>query len=731
MRNVTDSRYRGFLACLFCLLLWGLALRVAGAQTPGSAATSAASDDDLQEVVVIGRYEFLSADTSGATNLPLPIEKVPQSISLVSEGFIKAADLRSLGEIAQYTSGALNVGDSEGFGTSVKIRGFESLTAFDGLNVGVLSGSTYEPDYAIIDRLEIVKGPSSVMYGVSSAGGLVNFVTKSATADTPDYVSLQYGSWNSTRLEGQVAGALTPAGTLRAIGVAVYDRGNSFITDVDHSSVVVYGGLNWQGTDSVTAFLHGGYERHLRTSIDGVPTEADGTPARLPRSFLIGSPDMQLRSEVWHTEANVSWHVNDLLDLSLKGNLRRVTNRGVSPYSFGLEEDGTLGLAIQDFSAGIHDNDFAVGLSGILHFDALGLANSFLSLSAMYQDARSIGAGGQAIFTGRFASPDPDTPVLGVVNIREGQAAVEEAFNTAILTGPQTFYEIQSKTLTLSAQSWIRIIDRLSLLAGASFAKPHVSSETDGVLQHFDSGNQMSYRGGLVYEFPKDINAYLSYSQSFNPQTTIDVNGAVLPPIIGKQYETGVKYRPAGGRLLLSAALFHILQRNQGEFDTQIDGLDRYAPVGELTHKGVELEAVGRLRPNWQINAGYAYLDAKVTESSDVTVVGKREVFLPRQTASLFSTFTLDKGPLKGLSFGAGVRYVGAEPTAYDGSTREIPGYALVDASAGYGNAGWTIQLNAHNLFSRHYYINNYNTLFYGNMVGEPFNVALSIRRDF
>ena len=145
----------------------------------------------------------------------------------------------------------------------------------------------------------------------------------------------------------------------------------------------------------------------------------------------------------------------------------------------------------------------------------------------------------------------------------------------------------------------------------------------------------------------------------------------------------------------------------------------------------MELEAVGRLRPNWQVNVGYSYLDAKVTEDSDATVVGKQEVFLPRHTASLFSTYTLDRGPLKGLSFGAGARYVGAEPTAYDGSTKDLSGYALVDVSAGYGIQGWTIQLNAHNLFSRRYYINNYNTLFYGNAVGAPFNVGLMVRRDF
>jgi iron complex outermembrane receptor protein len=719
---------------MFRIVVAGSAAVLAAAlslQSPAARAEDKAPEGQLDEVVVTGRYEFLSADTSGATNLPLPIEKVPQSISLVSEDFIKAADLKTLGDIAQYTPGALNVGNQEGFGTIIKLRGFASLEAFDGLNVGTLSSTSYEPDYAIIDRLEIVKGPSSVMYGVSSAGGLVNFVTKSATAQTPSYLLAQYGAWNSWRVEGQVAGRLTPSGDLKGIAVVVRDQGQSFMTDVNHETTVLYGGLNWSGADNVTAFLHGGFERHVRTAFDGVPTEADGSPAPLPRSFFIGARDRDLASDVWHGESDLTWHVTDMLDLSLKGNIRHVYTFGTAPYSFGLDADGNLGLAIQDFEGGLHANDYAIGASGIYHFDNLGLANSFLSLSAMYQDDLSSGNGGQGTFSGQYAGPDPTDPFVGSVNLSAGQRGVEAAYDSAGSTGPDFPFATKLKTLTVSAQTWLQIIDHLSLLGGASFSKPHIISITDGVSEDFSGGSEISYRGGLLYEFLPGTNAYLSYSQSFNPQTYIDLTGAVLPPIKGEQYEAGIKYRPVNDRLLLTAAVFQIKQKNQGEFDTQIDGLDRYRAVGELTHRGVELEAVGRLKRNWQVNLGYTYLDPKVTEDSDPTTIGKQEIFLPKQTASIFSTYTLEAGPLQGLSFGAGARYVGSEPTAYDGSTKAIPGYSLLDASLGYTHASWTVQVNLHNLLDRRYYINNYDTLFYGNAVGTPFNGSITLRHDF
>ena len=698
---------------------------------PAAAAEANAADTRVEEVVVTARYEFLSADTSGATNLPLPIEKVPQSISLVSEDFIKAADLKTLGEIAQYTPGALDAGNQEGFGTIIKLRGFSALQAFDGLNVGTLSGVSYEPDYAVIDRLEIVKGPSSVMYGVSSAGGLVNFVTKSATAHTPDYVLAQYGSWNSWRVEGQVAGALDQSGNLRGIGVVVREQGQSFMTDVSHESSVLYAGVNWSGADSVTAFLHGGFERHVRTSFDGIPTEADGSPAPLPRSFFIGARDRELSTDLWHAESDVTWHATDMLDLSLKGNIRHVYTHGTSPYSFGLDDAGNLGLAIQDFEGGLHANDYSLGTSGIYHFDNLGLTNSFVSLSAMYQDDLSSGAGGQGLFSGAYAGPDPTDPFTGMVNLAAGQRGVEAAFDSAGTTGPDFLFATKLKTLTVSAQTWLQIIDHLSVLGGASFAKPHIVSITNGIAEDFSGGSQMSYRGGLVYEFLPGANAYVSYSQAFNPQTYIDASGAVLPPVKGEQYEAGIKYRPVNDRLLLTAAVFQIKQKNQGEFDTQVDGLDRYRAVGELRHRGVELEGVGRILRNWQVNLGYTYLDAKVSEDADATVVGQREIFLPKQTASVFTTYTIDAGPLKGLSFGGGARYVAAEPTAYDGSTRDIPGYSILDASAGYTRAQWTLQLNLHNLLDRKYYINNYDTLFYGNAVGAPLNGSITLRYDF
>jgi TonB-dependent siderophore receptor len=693
--------------------------------------TSASSNSDLDEVVVTGHYNFLSADTSGATNLPLSIEKVPQSISLVSADFIKASDLKTLGDIAQYTPGAANEGSHEGFGTNIVLRGFPALESYDGINVGALDGSIrFEPDYAIVDRLEIVKGPAAVVYGVSSPGGLVNFVTKSATDKTVDYVSAQFGMWSNYRVEGQIAGKLDSDGSVRGIGIVVRDQGKSFEDGLNHASTILYGGINADLGRAVDFYVHGGYEVHQRVAFDGLPTEADGSPAPVSRSFCICDTSLQLYTDVLHEEGGLTWHANDMLEFSVKENFRNVDSHGTAPYAFGLTADGTVGTAIEDFQSE-ETKDYGVGASGIYHLDDLGVKNSFVSVAALYQDDEYKLREGGGIFTGIYAGTDPTSPNVGMANLLAGQEAVSTAFTSAQLTGTNFIEDITLKTLTLSTQSVISVIDHLSALVGASYAKPKISNVQEGSSLSGSSPSQVSYRGALTEEFLPGANAYFSFSQSFNPQIKIDSGGNVLPPLIGKQFEVGIKYKPVDGRLLLSGAIYKITQTNAAEFAESVNGIDRYQAIGEVTHKGAEFQILGQITPQWQINAGYSYLDPKVTKDPDLATVGQEQLFLSKQTASLFSTYTIDQTFVHGLSVGAGVRYIGPQKTSFDASTGSLPGYTVADLTLGYTLDSWLLQINAHNILDKHYYINNYQTLFYGNTVGAPANVAFTVRRNF
>jgi TonB-dependent siderophore receptor len=704
-------------------------LATRSALTAGADAPSAPSDasGQMQEITITGHYEFLSADTSGTTNLPLPIEKVPQSISLVGEDFMKAADLKNIGDIADYVPGLFNNGPNGGFASQVTLRGFAPIRSIEGINIGAAGAPAWEPDYAIFDRVEVVKGPSSVVAGVSSAGGLINYVTKSATPQTIDYVTAQVGMWDSYRVEGQVAGPLDSSGRVRAIGVGVYDQGDSFVDVLNHKTTSLYGGINADLSSSVTVYLHGGYEKWVRTASDGLSTYPDGVyPSSVPRSFFLGSKPDNFTTPAYHAETGLTWHAIDMLDFNLKANFQKTDMVGDDPFSYGLQYNGDLTLNKQHINFD-DTRDYGVSLSSIYKFDALGLKNSFVSVGALYQNSEF-----KYRFSG-YAQPNGDVVATG--NIFEGEAALTRIFNSFTVSGPVEYDAAEYlKTLTLSMQSVLHVVDSVAVLLGASYSKPDVISSNFGVSQNFSPASQTSYRAGLTYEFLPGANAYLSYSQSFLPQLNLTIDHTPLPPLIGQQYEGGVKYRSPNGRLLLTGALFQITEQNQAEFAQLIGSVEYFTAAGEVKHKGLEFEALGQISRDWQINFSYAYLDPKISKNpTDPTTVGQVEPFIPEQTASVFSTYTLSHGFLGGvLTVGGGARYVGPQRTNIpNNSTVDIPAYELVDATVAYAINHWSVQLNARNILSKFYYYNDYQTLSFSNLVGPPASVALTVRRNF
>jgi len=690
--------------------------------------------EPVSEVVETG-YNFLSADTSGTTNLPIPIEKVPQSISIVSDDFIKAADLKTLSEIAEYTPGAVNAGNDLGLGTIIKLRGFGAGQAIDGLttNSGV---SLFEPDYAIYDRLEVVKGPTSVVYGVSNPGGLVNFVTKSATPRTPSYFSAQFGSWDTYRIDGQLATPVFSFDSLRAIAVVVQDHGNSFTDHVSHTKTTLYGGLNFSSDESLSAYLHGGYERFVRTTFDGIPTEADGSAAPVARSFFIGNSNMALTSPIYHLESGLTWRPTNIVDVSVKANYQHIDTTGISPYASGLTQTGEVNLGIETFAAQGATN-YGLSASSTIHFDELGLNNSFVTFSGVRLISSSYY---REMYYGGSAT----------ANIFDGEAALASAFESLLMPSDLSPYDYSqhAATTVLSMQSILQPIEHLSLLMGASDSKADEANRTnfttvpsDETFSRAETSGRVSYRAGLTYGSSTGTNAYVSFSQSFVPQLGLSLGNVPLEPLTGTQYEVGVKYRSPGSHLLLTGALFEIKQQNLAEYAATVNDVDYSETVGAVTNKGIELQALGQISDSWQINIGASYLDPKIVDDKVTQLVGQTQLYLPRQTYSSFTTYTIGKGILHGLTIGGGARYIGSEMTSYSSPaanaaeglspTRNIAGYFVVDGTLSYTVEKWLLQLNAHNLLNRRYYVNNYGTLFYGNTVGEPLNVALTVRREF
>lgn len=668
----------------------------------------------LTEITVTAN-SFLDEDTRGITNLPMPIEKVPQSISILNNDFVKAADLKNMGEIAQYTPGGLWASYSPSYGNQYWLRGFSANFAINGLTVG---DQITEPDPAILERYEVVKGPASVVYGAQSPGGIVNLVSKSALPNTPSYISALVGSWGRARVEGQAAGSLNTSGTVRGIAVAAHEEGGSFVDFVKLNKSVVYGGLDFDLTNDLTGYVRASYQRTEDTPYNGIPTFPNGTLVPVPRSYFLGGSNFNALAQATRVDTGLSGKFSDLWSFDLKGIYQHTTHGGNNVYPYNtIATDGSFPIGGETFNDW-HTDDYTIGGTATRKLDDFGLTDSSVSANVRYQHYRYY----ILEHTGGGATP---------ANIFAGDGAVSNIFNSLI---PSSVYE-QDQTmnyLTSSIQAVVKVASPLTLVGGVSNSSPKIDYQTyNGPWQNLNPGSQTSYRGALVYEPVKGTNLYASYSESFQPNLRIDTNYNVLQPVSGKQYELGVKVSPTN-QLLLTAALFEIKENNVAEYSATVNGEALYK-AADVQHRGLELEATGQIDKHWQVKGGVALLDPKQTaDPANPVNVGETRPWIPKATANLFATYEFRKN----FSVSGGARYVGAVKT-YDNSstspTPDLPAYTVLDAAVNYSlDRSWHLQANLKNILDKHYYVPSpiFQALWAGLYPGEPRSIALSVRKD-
>ncbi|MEQ1771520.1 MAG: TonB-dependent siderophore receptor [Devosia sp.] len=691
--------------------------RISQASAPAATAESASVED---VVVTAAPYRFLDADTSGTTNLPLPIEAVPQSITLLSADFIQAAGIRKPGDLDKYVAGMADGGEQVGRSSLQYIRGFLTSGLYSYYVDGLPTPLYYRPEYSFFDRVEIVKGPSSVTYGVANAGGLYNLVSKHAPKLTGGRLAAESGSWNSYRIEAEGGGPLNGAGSLRGVGAALYDAGDSFVHHVDHEDSGGYAGLEYSGDGKISAAIRATFTKRSNTGYDGLKSYADGRRPDVSRGFYMGDPDRnQVDEESTLLNGHADFAATESLSFSAKADYLDRSTEHYLAYAYGpIANDGTYNMAAESDDAVTRAH--AASLSGLWRFPIFGREGSFLSVAAtsIHTDSESLYA---------------DAANSISVNLSEGEAGLYDRVGQLALATAALF-TTRNEIKLISAQSLLKLTERLSLLAGASVSdSTQRSGPADAqVTVNFD--RQTSLRGGLTYEFRERSNAYVSYSDSFVPQTARDIYGHLLLPLEGSQWEAGVKSRKLDGALLLTAAAFRIEQKNSPIYVgySPFGGGDAYRAGGEVRHQGLELEASGLVTPSVTVLAALTYLDAKIIADSNPALNDTRRTFIPRETASLFVVRGFDSGPLRGFNMGGGIRHVGSQPTTFDGSTREIDAYTVVDLIAGYTSRRWSAQLALNNLFDKDYIQgNNYRYSGSGNTIGQPRNARLRVSWEF
>lgn len=657
---------------------------------------------------------FVAATTASATKTATPLLETPQSISVVGTEEMTARNARSVADALSYTagvrSGTMGVGNGYG-GDSTSIRGFggngtagpSSNEYMDGMRLGGTGYLSSALDPFLFERIEVIKGPASVLYGQSTPGGLVNMVGKRPTETPLREVAIQTGSY------GRLQGSFDLGGRLDRDGKVLYRlAGITYRTDAetdvarDKRRIALAPSLTWRPTDAASITL---IARYQNDDLGGTPLNwlpAQGTVlsnpnGKISRELFTGDPNFERWrresaslgyalehrfSETFTARQNFRWHNNKLDHRGLYVSTVQADQRTANRQAFGMVE---------------HSNDYTLDNQVEARFTTGPLRHTLL-----------FGADGQWFSNNTDRVLQSTAPTLDLVN---------PVYGVPLAPTPYQRSESEGRQYGLYLQDQISF-DRLRVVVG--LRQDWAESENRNLLNGTSSSQKedaFTKRGAAMYVFDNGIAPYASYTESFEPTWgTILSDGSAAKPTEGRQYEVGVKYQPPGHNSFVTASAFDLRRTNVVTRDPNFPTLS--TQTGEISARGIELEAKASLAAGLNLTAAYTFLDAEVTKSNNTTtgidgvtvpIQGKRPTRVPAHSASLWLDYTFLEGALRGFALGGGARYVG-QAEGDDANSFDVPAFTLFDAMVRYDLdgiddrlTGMQVQLNASNLFDKEY----------------------------
>ena len=636
----------------------------------------------------------------------------PQSVSVVGREQLEQQGSQTVAESLRYTAGVLAGSRPGNRFDDIFIRGFGGfgftagyLRFLDGLKIqrGVSYAIPSIDPYGL-ERIEVIKGPASVLYGQSNPGGLVNMVSKRPTERTFREVEFQVGNYERMQAAFDMGGAFDKEGRflyrLTALGL---DSATS-VDFTDQQRVFVAPAFTWRPTADTTLTILNHYQNDPKSFqpnylpaqglLPGKPGVPGNPYGRLPSSFYVGDPshDSYKReyyssgyefehrfSDAWTIRQNLRYqHVDsEFYAIPARGYVSAANPNSLQRVKTSVDEA---------FDGVVVDNQAEAKFStGIIQHKAL------FGIDYQYSDARRLL--GQA---------------MGVPNL----STLNPAYYQNIPRAPfQTDQTQESSQLGVYLQDQMKI-DRLIV----SVAGRHDTSDIQFNTLTFANNSRaivdqddkkFTYRAGALYLFDSGFAPYVNYATSFEPAPYLAAGDTPLLPMTGRQYEFGVKYQPPGYDALITASYFNIRQQNVVNPDPSNPGF--YLQTGEVSSRGLEIEAKASLSKSLNAIASFTYIDAEVTADKLAVNVGKRPFAVPETMASLWADYTFRSGALSGFGLGAGVRYIG-DSAGDPANTFFVPSVTLVDAAIHYDFSylhrdlkGWSARINANNLFDKEY----------------------------
>ncbi len=611
--------------------------------TVDGGARSIAEDNDT--VVPTRSISALKTDT--------PLVETPRAVSVVTRKELEERGAQDMIQATRYTAGVTTgaFGYDPRF-DQIYIRGISTTTDSDfrdGLRQPYMNYGTFTTEVYTLDRIEILKGPVSVMYGAASAAGIVNRISKMPLEEAHREVELQYGTIGRAQAAFDFGGPAGDGMFYRIVGLARDAETNYDIAD---DRYLLQPSFTWKPDEATSLTVYGLAQKG----------ETDASPRMFEHNgdlLRYSDPDYdhqkvtqyQIGYQLEHAfENGLTFRQNARAsDLALRSRYVDTSSRFIAP-------------AANYPTTAITDDQRAYQIDNQLEakFDTGAVSHTLLAGLDYTWITSDFGLGfGPVAPAGLSGAATPDLSIFSGRDLRQtGIYAQEQAeFGNWRAVGGLRY-------------DWV---DQTA------------SDKVAGTQDRKDDG-ALSGQAGLLYLFDNGIAPYVSYGTSFVPSTQQSADGTVLDPTDGEQIEAGIKYQPEGGNYSLTAATYQLIESGKPQYvsDSTLPAGYYYKSSGENTYKGFELEGRTQLDNGISLIAAYTYSHAEITGNANAALIGNTPSTTPRHTTSLWVNYAIQEDTqLAGLSLGAGVRVTSGSYTS-DENTDRNPGAAYLDASLSY-----------------------------------------------
>lgn len=629
-----------------------------------------------EEIIVNGASRPFKPKNSGvATKIEMDVVETPQAITVISRELMDMVAPMNIGDVALLAPGVRNGERDVSPIFDVTARGFPvSYSRGFRINTLPFTNNGIVIDFDSVDHVEVVRGPSSIIYGQADYGTTVNVDLKKPLAKAAFEAALTVGSYNYKKASIDATGPLVEDGSLRGRTVISYEDRDSRTDYVHRRLPSFYGALAWDAGANTTVDLSGFYNRSDLVTNYGFSLTSDNQLPDVPRSYFQGPTYNHVDLLTAFVMGSVTHKFNENWKLTGMASYAWNDVSAREAYISGkLNSDGEAPLI--DFFVDDHLETFASDLTLTGDFELFGGENTIM-LNGYYSNTPTKTTCCYIQTLGMFDVFDPTSPESFIGTT---PPPLSDSVTYASSTRKKT------EELAFGGLLLLRPLERLTLMAGARW------TQYDTTTYRLFTGAQVSTlkdsavtpRFGIVYGVTDDINVYGSYSQGIIFQSSLQEDGTLLGPEKGTQWEVGTKGNIIQDRMFFGLALFDIERSNVAVTLPQPNPNGYVRGISGQRHRGVELELVGEPIPGLNLFGSYSYLDVKVSESPIAAEVGRQRANSPHHQLKLYSNYEFKDGALKGLTFGGGFMHVSSRQIDNIGSYRFSP-YTRVDLQAAY-----------------------------------------------